>query len=83
MTVTVDTDHGWWLDAECRGLTTAQRDKIFFPGRGDLTAPAKRICEVCPVSAECLEWAMTVPEKHGIWGGKSERERRQLRRAVR
>lgn len=76
------TDRGWWLDAECRGLTTAQRDDIFFPRRGELTAPAKRICRECSVIDDCLEWAMSVPEKHGIWAGLSERERRRMRRGV-
>lgn len=76
-----DTDAGWWwLLAECRGLTVSQRDDIFFPSRGAPTAPAKAICAVCEVRAECLDWAIEHSEKYGIWGGLSERERRHIRR---
>ncbi|MCC7078652.1 MAG: WhiB family transcriptional regulator [Acidimicrobiia bacterium] len=66
----------WRRLARCR-----DRDPdVFFPGRGMSTAPAKAICASCPVRAECLEYALENREKYGIWGGKSERERRQLRR---
>jgi WhiB family redox-sensing transcriptional regulator len=74
------TDEGWWLRAECRGLTTTQRDDLFFPACGDATAPAKAICAMCPVRAECLDYALTNGERFGIWGGLSERERRRIRR---
>ena len=73
----------WWHRAECCGLTTAQRDDIFFPARGAPTAPAKAICASCPVREECLDYAITNGEKFGIWGGLSERERRRIRRATR
>ena len=38
------------------------------------------MCARCPVRTECLEYALGNQEKFGIWGGLSERERRQLRR---
>lgn len=56
---------------------------LWFPGRGESTAEAKAICRVCPVRAECLEHAVRNGEKFGIWGGRSERERRRLRRSAR
>lgn len=76
------TDHGWWLDAACRGLTTAERDDIFFPSRGADVGRAKTICGGCPVRAECLDYALTHSERFGVWGGLSERERRRIRRRV-
>lgn len=54
---------------------------IFFPGVGrtDLARQAKKICASCPVQAECLEWALGIPEQAGIVGGTTERERRTIR----
>jgi WhiB family redox-sensing transcriptional regulator len=64
----------WRLAAACRGLDP----KLFFPERGEDASTAKAVCARCPVRAECL--ADGFAEKSGIWGGTSERERRQLRR---
>lgn len=66
-----------WQDyANCRG---ADAD-LFFPERGASTRKAKAICAACEVQAECLDFALRVGEKFGIWGGMSERERRRVRR---
>ena len=50
----------------------------FFPKRGESAREAKGICASCPVREPCLEYALTVREKHGVWGGRTERERRRL-----
>ena len=34
------------------------------------------MCRGCEVQPECLEYALRHGEKFGIWGGMSERERR-------
>jgi len=66
----------WVSDALC-----AQTDpEAFFPDKGGSTRAAKRVCAECAVRAECLDWALDNAEHYGIWGGKSERERRDLRR---
>lgn len=66
-----------WQDyANCRG---ADAD-LFFPERGASTRKAKSICGACEVRAECLDYAVDMGEKFGIWGGLSERERRRVRR---
>jgi WhiB family transcriptional regulator, redox-sensing transcriptional regulator len=46
---------------------------------------ALALCAVCPVRAECLEFAMRHWSigRHGIWGGLVETERAALRRAWR
>lgn len=33
----------------------------------------------CEVKAECLEFAVAEGLRFGVWGGKSQRERRRLR----
>lgn len=66
-----------WLEhAACAGMAP----DLFFPARGESSKEAKAICAGCPVRECCLEHALDAVEKHGIWGGKSERERRRLRR---
>src|SRR5699024_3664991 len=38
---------------------------------------AKAVCAGCPVLAQCREYGMTEP--HGVWGGLSAGERREIR----
>lgn len=68
----------WMVHASCRGAG----GEVFFPTRGEPTAEAKAICAGCPVRAECLTFALESGEKYGIWGGRSERERRKLRKVM-
>lgn len=71
-----ETVLAWQADALC-----AQTDpEAFFPEKGGSTREAKRICESCEVTSECLEYALQNDERFGIWGGLSERERRKLRK---
>lgn len=41
---------------------------------------AKRLCGRCDHVRECLEWALTTGETHGIWGGTSPAERKSLKK---
>lgn len=66
----------WMRQAACADMNS----DLFFPQRGASTDKAKAACRACPVRAECLAYAMNTGERFGIWGGLSERERRQLRR---
>lgn len=78
----------WQRHAACRGLEAA----IFYPtdsdGVGDDEAAfaAKAVCAACAVSGECLEYAIAVREKDGVWGGQTAAERvriiRRRRRAA-
>jgi len=38
---------------------------------------AKAVCASCPVMGQCREYGMTEP--HGVWGGLSAGERREIR----
>jgi WhiB family redox-sensing transcriptional regulator len=66
---------GWRDWAACRGADLG----VFFPGRGQSAEPARQICARCPVRQPCLEFALSHGIVHGIWGGRSERNRRALR----
>jgi WhiB family redox-sensing transcriptional regulator len=54
--------------------------EVFFPERGSSPRDAKRVCGSCPVTGECLEWALANDVRFGVWGGRSEADRRRLRR---
>lgn len=68
----------WQDSALCRETDP----EAFYPERGASPGPAKRICGLCDVKAECLSYALAHNERFGIWGGLSEEERRHLRRRV-
>jgi len=69
----------WYERAAC---LEADADS-FFPEKGGSSRPAKRVCAGCIVRTECLAYALDNDERFGIWGGMSERERRQLKRGIR
>ena len=72
-----EEDLGWQDLALCAEVDPG----LFFIEKGGSTAPAKRVCQACEVRGECLEYALTheAIAAHGVWGGKSERERRRLK----
>lgn len=53
---------------------------LFFAERGEPAGPAKRVCATCPVRAQCIEYALDGHTMHGIFGGTSRHERRDLLR---
>ena len=77
--VTGRTGLAWQDRALCAEVGT----ELFFPPPGVSTAAAKRVCMLCGVRAECLEYALRTDEagyEHGIWAGLSPQERRALAR---
>lgn len=81
-----------WMDrAACKGQT-----RIMYPHESTKQnikyrklslGPARKVCSLCPVKAECLDYAMTLPVesiRHGVWAGmdrwelEAERRRRGL-----
>ncbi len=71
-----DDQRVWMLEARCLDADP----EAFFPEKGGSTREAKRICGICPVQEECLEYALERDQRFGIWGGMSERERRRFKR---
>lgn len=79
---TFGNNGSWQGKAACRG----PQARVFFPPshfeRKDekefREASAKRICAQCPVRRECLNYAISIREQHGIWGGLNEIERRHV-----
>jgi WhiB family transcriptional regulator, redox-sensing transcriptional regulator len=74
----------WRQRAACRDTDP----ELFFPVSD--TGPAARqaeqakaICARCPVRELCLDYALESGLDHGIFGGATETERRELRRRAR
>lgn len=55
----------------------------FFPEDGSSAGPARQVCRRCEVEEECLAYALRHGERYGVWGGKSERDRRRITAARR
>lgn len=65
----------WPTQATCR---EDHPDALFVQGAAQ--QQAKVVCFRCPVRAECLSHALDTRTQFGVWGGMTERERRQLLR---
>lgn len=40
---------------------------------------AKKLCDQCPVKAQCLAYALANEEEFGMWGGTTPRQRQAMR----
>ena len=74
----------WQQRAACRD----EDPELFFPvseigPAARQAAEAKAVCARCPVRERCLEYAVDNGLDHGIFGGTTEAERRELRRSAR
>lgn len=73
----------WMRQRRC---STSNAD-VFFASRGEggktMAKRAKGICAGCPVSVECLQFALDNNERFGIFGGLTASERTELLREER
>jgi len=74
-----------WREA---GACREEDPELFFPitSKGPSARQilaAKAVCARCEVRSECLRFALDNRQDAGVWGGKSEDERRLLRLARR
>lgn len=80
----------WTNDAKCVTISVDDADLLLYPPDPNNMHPGKTFCNgrknthgayvepPCPVRAECLAFAMKTEDRtnrHGVWGGKSPRER--------
>lgn len=73
----------WKSSAACRG-NSALNDLLYPTSAADEEkALAVAPCRGCPVRSQCLEYALVVEERHGIWGGVGAEERWKLQKLMR
>ena len=72
----------WQRRAACRGqLADAATSGVdWFPAKGESAEAAKAVCAGCPVSVECLDYAVGQGATDGVWAGTSPEERPVPRR---
>lgn len=67
-------ENSWIYEGKC-----ADEDpEMFFSKDEQVQKIAKQICETCDVKAECLDFAIK-QNQSGVWGGTSDKERRQFK----
>ena len=78
------TEPMWRVDAQCRSKNAVH---FFAPPESEAReikrareSQARALCGACKVQPQCLDYALTVQEPHGIWGGMTEVERRKVLR---
>ncbi len=68
----------WAVFASCKESDS----NLFFPSTKDEERSALGVCEVCPVIDDCLDHALEVRERFGVWGGTTEKQRKRLFREL-
>lgn len=69
----------WMEDAACAQIGPG----LFYVGEKAQAREydaARSVCNTCTVQAECLEFALEVDDRHGMWGGLSPQEREKVRK---
>jgi WhiB family redox-sensing transcriptional regulator len=72
------------------GVTPCESNPdAFFPEDAESTSVeheqrriAKKLCEMCPIKIECLNYALQANEVYGIWGGMSQNKLKELRKRM-
>jgi WhiB family redox-sensing transcriptional regulator len=67
----------WMVDAACVEVGPG----LFYPrGEGGFNEydEARKVCGACPVQVDCLEYALEVDDRHGMWGGLTPNERAKV-----
>lgn len=65
-----------WADkAACKGMPLLP----FFPASRDgvMYGQGKAVCATCPVTAECLQYAIDTDSQYGLFGGMTPYERQR------
>lgn len=65
----------WGTHGRCRGVDP----EVMFADAAQ-QKEAVSICRTCPVVARCLGESLDARQAFGVWGGMTERQRRQLLR---
>ncbi len=68
-----------WEDWRVRSRCLDIDPDVMFPdNNAEQIAAAKRVCTGCEVRRECLQDALALDERDGVWGGYTYGERKNL-----
>ena len=69
----------WRNDAVCRNSNDPE---AWFPQPTAALSilDVKESCFGCPVMYACAQYALTTEQEHGVWGGLSEQQRKEIRK---
>ena len=69
-------DLSWKVEGACRWV----EPELFFPVTDAEAERAKLVCAACRVRETCLDYAVSVRDFDGVWGGLTGSERKALDR---
>lgn len=71
-----------WQD---QGACVGEDPGLFYPApwEAQKLAAARSICERCPVTEECLAYALDNHEDYGVWAGTTQRDRKRIHKRMR
>jgi WhiB family transcriptional regulator, redox-sensing transcriptional regulator len=72
------TEDSWRTQAACLDADP----EIFFPPDGSNGREAIKVCATCPVSEQCLDYAIENSLEFGFWGGLSPNARHKYKRQI-
>ena len=74
----------WQDDRACRDIPVRVFHDLAWYGSSRTRAKgfddAVEICEVCPVRARCLEYAIDLPDVDGVFGGYDPEQIRKMKK---
>ena len=71
----------WLSKATCRNEEIIESD-LFFAQRRIFFKEALKICQICPVKEQCLDYVLKIPhneDHYGVMGGTTRNERKHMR----
>lgn len=72
---------GSWVQL---GICATLPPAVFFPDPFSADElRAKSVCASCPVQTDCRRHAYLNDERHGVWGGTSQHDRKVTKRQAR
>jgi WhiB family redox-sensing transcriptional regulator len=70
----------WQSHGACKGSDPDQYFPHPYVSHAQIVS-IRAVCEACPVRRECADWGIH-HEQLGIWGGTTDRQRREIRRKL-
>lgn len=70
----------WKEQGRCVGITSDEADLFFSEEYHDQKRAKQEYCAWCPVTQDCLNYALNTDTWVGVWGGTTPKERERIER---